>query len=269
MRLIHVNTQEKYDNLMKELEEQGFEWVSGIPIKGNNRWIDCKEETIIQLDDGDCISYAPLGYYRRFPGVEIEEYKKGYINSETEENEMKEFKIGDRVRNVKLDVIGTVADVKKGKVLIKGLGYRDVNHYELVENSDNKVVVPAMFADYLKRESIAPDWSEAELVFRLTCDYWKNRMDNELLKWVRSNKAKAISAIMNGYEVEEEPLYYVKLPKMGSARGYVNFDKEDRSYLPWTKTEEEVIQTKFTEEEIKAIDERYWQFAVKVEEEDE
>lgn len=60
-----------------------------------------------------------------------------------------------------------------------------------------------------------------------------------------------------GYEVEKEPLYYVKLPEIGYMRfGYRYFYSEDMEEAK-----------KYTEQEIKAIDERYWPFAVKVEEE--
>ncbi|EGO8565716.1 DUF1642 domain-containing protein [Enterococcus faecalis] len=62
---------------------------------------------------------------------------------------------------------------------------------------------------------------------------------------VPKNKVKLMSAIDNGYEVEKEQLYYVKLPGVG----YLN--NADGGI-------------KHTEKEIKAIDERYWPFAVKV-----
>ncbi|MGH2144013.1 DUF1642 domain-containing protein, partial [Enterococcus faecalis] len=52
----------------------------------------------------------------------------------------------------------------------------------------------------------------------------------------------------------KEPLYYVKLPEIGyMSFGYRYFYSED--------VEE---AKKYTEQEIKAIDERYWPFAVKV-----
>lgn len=58
-----------------------------------------------------------------------------------------------------------------------------------------------------------------------------------------------------GYKVEKEPLYYVKLPEIG----YMRFG----FCIPITENIEEA--KKYTEQEIKAIYERYWPFAVKVE----
>ncbi|EOE05025.1 DUF1642 domain-containing protein [Enterococcus faecalis] len=76
-----------------------------------------------------------------------------------------------------------------------------------------------------------------------------------------------------GYEVEEEPLYYVKLPDLRSSssgnvyglkktlNGEIRIAVFDKQKVGKTK------DSQFTENQIKAVDERYWPFAVKVEEE--
>lgn len=80
----------------------------------------------------------------------------------------------------------------------------------------------------------------------------------------------------NGYEVEKEQLYQVKIPT-------VNWDEysselvTEYAYLIWDITSDEYKlsasnkdykswRASLTESEIKAIDERYWAFAVPVEE---
>lgn len=80
----------------------------------------------------------------------------------------------------------------------------------------------------------------------------------------------------NGYEVEKEQLYQVKIPT-------VNWDEctselvTEYAYLIWDITSDEYKlsasnkdykswRASLTESEIKAIDERYWSFAVPVEE---
>ncbi|WP_369118299.1 DUF1642 domain-containing protein [Enterococcus thailandicus] len=79
-------------------------------------------------------------------------------------------------------------------------------------------------------------------------------------------------ALRYGYEVEKEPLYYIKLfvptnPVVGLYLGFNTEGKFDHSYgkphitWGWKYT--------FTEAEIKAIDERYWAFAVPVDEVEE
>ncbi|EGP5637247.1 DUF1642 domain-containing protein [Enterococcus faecium] len=96
----------------------------------------------------------------------------------------------------------------------------------------------------------------------------------ELLNWIVENegddypnKKKAVEALLYGYEVEKEPLYYVKLPVV-----YFNhldletyLMKDDRGNITIADNND-FDDMKFTESEIKAIDERYWAFAVPVEE---
>ncbi|EKN1405758.1 DUF1642 domain-containing protein [Enterococcus faecalis] len=76
----------------------------------------------------------------------------------------------------------------------------------------------------------------------------------ELANWLNKNETTFEYAWIHGYEVEKEQLYYVKLPEIG----YMRFG----FCIPVTESIEEA--KKYTEQEIKAVDERYWPFAVKV-----
>ena len=73
----------------------------------------------------------------------------------------------------------------------------------------------------------------------------------------------------DGYEVQKEPLYYVYFPGITVSAGI------EEAYLMKTRNGVELADNndfddmKFTEREIKAIDERYWAFAVPAEEEAE
>ena len=109
-----------------------------------------------------------------------------------------------------------------------------------------KVVVPPIIDKFI-RENEDPiyeicAWADHYGSDGRTCE------DSELsavINWYGKNSNEFYQAVINGYEVEEEPLYYVKLPGVG----YLN--NADGGI-------------KHTEQEIKAIDERYWPFAVKV-----
>lgn len=74
-------------------------------------------------------------------------------------------------------------------------------------------------------------------------------------------------AYVVGYEVEKEQLYYVVFDILQSQKYLVKNIKTETFYL---SNNENVIgnyeQVSFTETEIKAIDERYWAFAVPVDE---
>lgn len=89
----------------------------------------------------------------------------------------------------------------------------------------------------------------------------------ELLAWATRQSYETLLSLYNGYEVEKEPLYYVKLPVV-----YFNhwdletyLMKDDRGNITIADNND-FDNMKFTESEIKAIDERYWPFAVPVEE---
>ncbi|EGO9177246.1 DUF1642 domain-containing protein [Enterococcus faecalis] len=113
-----------------------------------------------------------------------------------------------------------------------------------------KVVIPQVVADwikYAKRQGYG---------FMQSYDpiYMSYPINDGLDKWIDDNEETFAHAWLDGYEVEKEPLYYVKLPEIGYMRfGYRYFYSED--------VEE---AKKYTEQEIKAVDERYWPFAVKV-----
>ncbi|EOI2471251.1 DUF1642 domain-containing protein, partial [Listeria monocytogenes] len=85
--------------------------------------------------------------------------------------------------------------------------------------------------------------------------------------WETSNQELFARAWMGEYEVEQEPLYYIKA--IDSYSGYVNLNLKTGTYTMSTNGEFDGYKTKFTESEIKNIDTRYWDFAVPVEEVEE
>lgn len=148
---------------------------------------------------------------------------------------------------------------------------------------NNLVKVPKFVADwieYCKKHC----WGLSEA---LEDTYENSCMPEEVMDWFedcRENQELFARAWLDGYEVEQEPLYYVRLPivrlnTLGTAV------EGDYKYL-WADQatgENNIFQsleypatliqsgwgTKFTEQEIKAIDERYWQFAIPVSDEEE
>ncbi|EIW6151717.1 DUF1642 domain-containing protein [Listeria monocytogenes] len=124
-------------------------------------------------------------------------------------------------------------------------------------------------APVLKVPQFADDWIKhcKQREYDLACllDYEDSDMSAEMNDWLcleESNQWLLARAWMDGYEVEKEPLYYVKFIDDESA--YLNaWPSGD---LLATSNEGCGFKTKFTEAEIKAMDERYWQFAVPVEE---
>ncbi len=87
----------------------------------------------------------------------------------------------------------------------------------------------------------------------------------ELLAWATRQSYETLLSLYNGYEVEKEPLYEVIIGDLYLIKKFNNrndfcFDTSC-SLCAWEKSAYQL-----TEAEIKAIDERYWPFAVPVEE---
>lgn len=87
-------------------------------------------------------------------------------------------------------------------------------------------------------------------------------LTEKIESWVTvpKNKVKLMSAIDNGYEVEKQQLYYVFDT---TTKQYLGVDKVLNKTF-WLSSQNSGARTPLTEQEIKAIDERYWPFAVKV-----
>ena len=89
-------------------------------------------------------------------------------------------------------------------------------------------------------------------------------------RWIEDNQETFARAWLDGYEVEKEPLYYVKL-KIPGATYYLiqTFLMPGDTHMCFSAATERYgakWKNTFTEAEIKEIDERYWAFAVPVEE---
>ncbi|EEJ1215711.1 TPA: DUF1642 domain-containing protein [Listeria monocytogenes] len=96
----------------------------------------------------------------------------------------------------------------------------------------------------------------------------KGHMPVAIYEWLQNNNDNQellARAWMDGYEVEKEPLYYVKL--IDQATGYLNVRNDGRRSMS-NSFQNEIFKTKFTESEIKAMDkgEVYWLLNEPVEE---
>lgn len=135
----------------------------------------------------------------------------------------------------------------------------------MIEDLDQpqKVKVPAFMKEFLdfcnKNEQ---NGLEAYHGLFNICSSWPK---DDILQWSFEDPYRFINAFQYGYEVEKEPLYEVIIGDLYLIKKFNNrndfyFDTS-RSLCAWEKSAYQL-----TEAEIKAIDERYWPFAVPVEE---
>ncbi|EHG8322668.1 DUF1642 domain-containing protein [Listeria monocytogenes] len=132
----------------------------------------------------------------------------------------------------------------------------------IAKEKEPELVVVPRFAD---------DWINhcEQREYDLACllDYGNAGMPDEMYGWLISsadNQELLARAWMDGYEVEKEPLYYIIVTD--SRFGYINLNLQTGGYITSTNGEFGRFKTKFTEQEIKELDERFWAFAIPVEE---
>ncbi|EPI24071.1 hypothetical protein D352_00909 [Enterococcus faecium LA4B-2] len=151
------------------------------------------------------------------------------------------------------------------------LNYRDFEDgisakseiYEVVfEESENRII-PTCAHKFIQG---GIDSGSDYFTIIICADSFANaKPQDEFSKWLRENSGLFIRSLLNGYEVEKEPLYEViigdlYLIKKFNDRNDFCFDTS-HSLCTWEKSAYQL-----TEAEIKAIDERFWAFAVPVEE---
>ncbi|EGO9002012.1 DUF1642 domain-containing protein [Enterococcus faecalis] len=139
--------------------------------------------------------------------------------------------------------------------------YDSLSHVILLDEP-KKVVVPKFVAEWIeyakkKGDSLIDSFNPWDL-------YGAEYID--ATRWIDNNQETFALAWVNGYEFEKEQLYYVDFINDGDVHKRLILDHENGKYniVDWSDNLIGLVQEMFTEQEIKAIDERYWPFAVKV-----
>lgn len=131
-----------------------------------------------------------------------------------------------------------------------------------------KVIVPKFVAEWIETCK-----ENASLVGCLQCQYFSASDDGDVYatekveNWVFENDNDKLlaNAWVNGYEIEEESLYHIVFTGLGNKGEdcYLWVDKSHNNEV-YFSNKPNMGKNKFTEQEIKEIDERYWAFAVPV-----
>ncbi|WP_416435135.1 DUF1642 domain-containing protein [Lactococcus lactis] len=150
-------------------------------------------------------------------------------------------------------------------------------------------VVPECVAEYIERCKR----SDCGLIWAIRPDRDANDNSEEVYDWLfpngvklpngmypnpyepdnlvrpdKENQIKFVRAWLDGYTVEKPQLFYIDLPKvfgLSDSTSDSTFVSKAESGIISEFTKVKDYALKLTEQEIKSIDERYWQFAVPVE----
>ncbi|HFD0681374.1 TPA: DUF1642 domain-containing protein [Enterococcus faecium] len=157
-------------------------------------------------------------------------------------------------------------------------------------NEPQKPVIPQLVAGWLEKST--DPFTKAEKIAYLIkskdgdsyyfCDWFvrdgilTQEQGEELLAWATRQSYETLLSLYNGYEVEKEPLYYVRLPyevwdeeaaELKTEYLYLHYEiTSDETRIFPTKEPRKGFVTNLDELTIKSADERYWPFAVPVEE---
>ncbi|HAP3800991.1 TPA: DUF1642 domain-containing protein [Enterococcus faecalis] len=147
---------------------------------------------------------------------------------------------------------------------LKGANYAVEKAISLAKQlkESKKAVLPKSADEFIK-EGLSMGSDKVDIIGSAV-SFSSSMPDDEFSLWFKSNRDLFVDALANGYEVEKEPLYHVLLSDKGATNiGYTFLNLAGT--IDFTICKENVDT--LTENQIKAIDERYWPFAVKVEEE--
>ncbi|MDE8619587.1 DUF1642 domain-containing protein [Listeria monocytogenes] len=191
------------------------------------------------------------------------------------------FKEGDKVQFIENNelIIGTIKRVNNDvgwvdlKVSDLSWFFRKLEDVVKVKEPE-LIAVPRFAADWIKH------CKQREYDLACLLDYEDSDMPYEMYNWLTfsdENQEILARAWLDGYEVEKEPLYYVRLP---FASRSTDFEKETTyTYIIVNITTDEMQpsisnrnygswKAELTEAQIKGMPggDLYWQFAVLVEE---
>ena len=173
---------------------------------------------------------------------------------------MSEFEI-ELEKNMKL---GKVAHERESFYSDFLVSKRDIERiFEEWQTPKPLVEVPQIVADYIETQKDNNYNGNASLIVKHYDSFKDEGNDSELNIWIANNFNDFLNAIVNGYTVKKEQLYHVVLPEV--LNRYLNFRINNGDAMFGSSEETGNYKTKFTEQEIKDIDPRYWEFAVKVE----
>lgn len=267
MKIYHTETQEDYDALMIELEEQGCKWLSGRkPTEAKYHWFNYGEKTCVRVSSGILTKFDFRHSKENYPSVPIIKY---------------EAKADDKMKFTKENAWRKVQEwLDESQTTQKELRDRI---YEL-DDTPEKVVVPKCFDDwyreikgYWKSDSSAKQfalWKLCQQGFGHSFEDVRGRKisyASDLARWLRKNEMLAIDAILNGYTIEKEVLYYIPLPHLKTTDGIQQVlskrSKNGRHYFASRPNEK--LKQRFTKEELEQVPEVYKPFAKLIDEEEE
>ena len=268
MKIYHTETQEDYDALMVELERLGIQTL------GKRYWEVYENQTVV-IVHAFCrrskstrtdTAYGSLGWaLQNYPSIPITKYKA---------------KADDKMKFTKENVYKAFSQYRKDS----NFPFNDLQD-EIIKLDDTpeKVVVPKCFDEWFKEIEAEYPNTDSTKTFAL----WKLcrqgfghgyedvhgkkiPYETDLGEWLFKNKMLAIDAVLNGYTIEPEQLYYIPLPHLETLDGIqqvLSRNKNKNRYF--ASRPDKNVKQRYTKEELEQVPEIYKPYAKPIEEEEE
>ena len=156
MKIYHVETQEAYDELMIELEEKGYKWLSGNKPTEFDYWKQEKENSCIKISGKDIVFRDIEQCTKQYPYTTIIEYKaKG--TKMTQEEIKQKLQVVAKLHEVAFDISVAIGTFARGTLTVESnLSEAKSSAKKLIEKID----------EYL--ESQEPEFKVGDYVSTIT-----------------------------------------------------------------------------------------------------
>lgn len=268
MKIYHTETQEDYDALMVELERQG------IGTLGKRYWEVYENQTAVivhalcrRSDSARTdTAYGSLEWaLQTYPTVPIQKYKAKVDDKMKFTKENVEKVIGRYIVEQNYFISDLKSDIFK------------------LDDTPEKVVAPKYFDEWYKEIEAKysnPDSAKTFALWKLCqqgfgCSFEDIRgkkipYETDLGEWLFENKMLAIDAVLNGYTIAPEKLYYIPLPHLETSDGIQQvLSKRENGTNYFASRPNEKLKQRYTKEEIAQVPEIYKSYAKPIEEEEE
>lgn len=161
----------------------------------------------------------------------------------------------------------------------KTVSFQDLqNEIKELDDTPEKMVVPKCFDEWYKEivfEYPITDSAKRFALWKLSQQSFFGHSfedargkeisyETELGGWLLKNKELAIDAVLNGYIVEPEQLYYIPLPDLQTSDGIQQVLSKRDTYFASRPNEK--LKQRFTKEELKHVPVSYKPYAKPIEE---
>ena len=152
----------------------------------------------------------------------------------------------------KVIYFGNLPETYMSKTIVADVDMVNCLIDELEEPEQDKVVIPQFVGDWIEEERNS-DTSYVGAMLR----FYNFELPEKIKNYMNENYETFARAWFDGFSVEEEKLYFVKEPITGQ---FLVKDIKQSSGVKWVDGFSSDSE-RYTEQEIKAIDERFWAFA--------